>query len=286
MQALPEIKKDIEFNKGLHGLVEVLKNIAVSHYHVLERKIKSDEKFFNILQNFFNFSKLQSAPHPFLSASERPVGIVAITSDMGLLGGLNMKVMTLALEDYAGSKARLIIVGEKGHALARDRKLSFVAFPGVRDEERFSQAMAIRDYLVEQVLTGKMGAVQVVYPEPVSFLVQKVRKVALLPFAMPVPEGDIEFQRKQAMETIIESRLSDTIEYLISLWMGQMFYQILGFSRLAELSARFIHLENSSQKLQDLEKQLRLRYFRVRHEMIDRSMREIFSARSMYVTGV
>lgn len=285
MQALPEIKKDIEFNKGLHALVEVLKNIAVSHYHVLERKIKSDEKFFYILQNFFNFARLKSARHPFLLASDRPVGIVAITSDMGLLGGLNMKVMALALEDYEKFKARLIIVGEKGHALARDRKLSFVAFPGVRDDERFSQAVAIKDFLIEQVLTGKIGAVQVVFPEPVSFLMQRVKKVALLPFAMPLSGEDAETQRRQAMETIIESRLSDTIEYLISLWLAQMFYQILGFSRLAELSARFIHLENSSQKLQDLEKQLRLRYFRVRHEMIDRSMREIFSARSLYVSG-
>lgn len=285
MQALPEIKKDIEFNRGLRSLVEVLKNIAVAHYHVLERKIKTDEKFFDVLQNFFDFPQLKNAQHPFLLKSERPVGIVAITSDMGLLGGLNMKVMTAAFEDYAKFKARLIIVGEKGHGLARDRKLPFVAFPGVRDDERFSQGVALKDFLVEQVLTGKIGAIQAVYPEPVSFLVQRIKKVVLLPFAIPASDESVISQKRLAAEAIIESRLTDTIEYLVSLWISQMFYQILGFSRLAELSARFIHLENSSQKLQDLEKQLRLRYFRVRHELIDRSMREIFSARSMYVTG-
>jgi F0F1-type ATP synthase gamma subunit len=72
------------------------------------------------------------------------------------------------------------------------------------------------------------------------------------------------------------------IEYLVYLWMGQAFYEILGFSRLSELSARYIHLENSSQKIQEVEKKLRLQYFRVRHELIDKSMREIFSSRSIY----
>ncbi|MBI5872533.1 MAG: F0F1 ATP synthase subunit gamma [Candidatus Omnitrophica bacterium] len=282
MQALPQIKKDIEFNKNLHSLVEVLKSIAVAHYHVLERKIKSESKFFEILQGFFGFPHLKNAEHPFLTKTDRPLGIVAVTSDMGLLGGLNMKVMTAALEDNEKGNSRLIIVGEKGHALVREKKLPFVAFPGVRDEERFAQSMALRDFLIEEVLSGKLGGLEIIYPEPVSFLVQRIKKYVLLPFSVPdVSPGDAVIEK----EAIIESHLSDAIEYLISLWLGQTFYEILGYSRLAELSARFVHLENSSQKLQDYEKQLRLKYFKVRHELIDRSMREIFSARSLYVAG-
>jgi ATP synthase F1 gamma subunit len=282
MQALPQIKKDIEFNKNLHSLVEVLKSIAVAHYHVLERKIKSESKFFEILQGFFGFPHLKKAEHPFLTKTNRPLGIVAVTSDMGLLGGLNMKVMTAALEDNEKGNSRLIIVGEKGHALVREKKLPFVAFPGVRDEERFAQSLALRDFLIEEVLTGKLGGIEIIYPEPVSFLVQRIKKYVLLPFSVPNVSPDDEVIEKEA---IIESHLSDAIEYLISLWLGQTFYEILGYSRLAELSARFVHLENSSQKLQDYEKQLRLKYFKVRHEIIDRSMREIFSARSLYVAG-
>jgi ATP synthase F1 gamma subunit len=285
MQALPQLKKDIEFNKGLRSLVEVLKSIAVANYHVLERKIKKEEDFFVILKSFFNFPQLKRAEHPFLTESKQTKGIVAITSDMGLLGGLNMKVMTMVFEEYDRGNARLVIVGEKGHALARDRKVSFVAFPGVKDEERFSQAMAIRDFIIEQVLSGKMGPVDVVYPEPVSFLVQRVKKVSLIPFSLPETPLEAVGEKGSYGQAIIESRFSDLIEYLILLWLGQTFYEVLGFSRLSELSARFLHLENSSQKLQDLEKQLRLRYFKVRHEIIDKSMREIFSARSLYVSS-
>ncbi len=281
---MPQIKKDMEFNKSLHSLVEVLKSIAVSHYHMLERKIKNEEKFFSILQGFFAFNELKSASHPFLEKSDRPLGIVAVTSDMGLLGGLNMKVMTMAFEEAEKTRSKLVVIGEKGHALTRDKKLSFVAFPGVRDEERYAQAMGLRDFLVEQVLSGKLGPIMIIYPAPVSFLVQKVNKVSLLPFLVPDVAVESSSGEKKGVTTIIESRLSDIIEYLIFLYLGQTFYEALGYSRLAELSARFIHLENSSQKLKDLDKQLRLRYFRVRHEIIDKSMREIFAARALYAS--
>jgi ATP synthase F1 gamma subunit len=285
MQALPEIKKDIDFNKNLHSLVEVLKSIAVTHYHILERKIKDDENFYKILEHFFTFPELKQAKHPFLVKSERPLGIVAITSDMGLLGGLNMKVMTAAFEEFSKYSAKLIVVGEKGQMSARERGVSFTAFPGVKDDERFGQSLALRDYLTDQVLTGKIGALEVIYPEPISFLAQRIKKYLLLPFA--IPEVSAKSGNPNVglapVNSIIESNLSDVIEYLVSLWMGQMFYQILGYSRLAELSARYMHLENSAQKLQDLQKKLKLQYFRVRHEIIDRSMREIFAGKVTHV---
>ncbi len=284
MFVLPQLRKDMEFNKSLNSLVEVLKSIAVSHYHILERKIKNEEKFFAILRDFFAFPYLKQARHPFLSKSDSPLGIIAITSDMGLLGGLNMKVMTMAFEEASTHRSKLIIIGEKGHAMARDKKLSFVAFPGVKDEDRFSQAMSLRDFVTEQALTGKIGALEVIYPEPISFLVQKVKNVLLLPFVIPEVSEASAGREASAASVIIESNLSDIIEYLVTLYLGQMFYEILGFSRLAELSARFIHLESSSQKLKDIEKQLRLSYFRVRHEIIDKGMREIFAARSVYAS--
>ena len=53
-------------------------------------------------------------------------------------------------------------------------------------------------------------------------------------------------------------------------------------SRLAELAARSVHLEGSTQELQRRGKKLHQQYFRRRHEVIDNSMRELFAARSLY----
>jgi ATP synthase F1 gamma subunit len=287
MQAIPEIKKDIEFNRNLRSLVEVLKSIAVAHYHTLEKKIRVEGEFYATLKEFFAMEALRRVPHPFLTQSPRPAGVVAITTDMGLLGGLNMKVMNAALDEVYRQQGRLFVIGEKGHGIARDRGFSFVSFPGVVDESRFSQAMSLRDFLIDQALGGKIGSLAIFYPEPVSFMVQRVKRLTVLPFAIPwTQEDEAAVQNRSKEPVIVESRPAQMIEYLIYLWVGQLIHEILGFSRLSELSARYIHLENSSQKLQEVEKNLRLKYFRVRHEIIDKGMREIFSARSIYVGDV
>ena len=71
------------------------------------------------------------------------------------------------------------------------------------------------------------------------------------------------------------------VEYLVYLWMGEMLHYIFGVSRLAEFSARYIHLDESSEKLKDEDRKIRLEYFRVRHELADRALRELISGRSV-----
>jgi F0F1-type ATP synthase gamma subunit len=83
-------------------------------------------------------------------------------------------------------------------------------------------------------------------------------------------------------DVIMESSQGDIVAYLVYIRMAQVLYEIFGFSRLAEFAARFVHLEESIQRLKDLDKKLRLQYFRARHELIDRNMRELFAARSLY----
>jgi F0F1-type ATP synthase gamma subunit len=85
-------------------------------------------------------------------------------------------------------------------------------------------------------------------------------------------------------DIILESRIEDILEYLTYILMGQRLYEIFGLSRLAEFSARFVHLEESNQKLKEVDKKTRLEYFRVRHELIDRNMRELFAARLLYAS--
>jgi len=83
-------------------------------------------------------------------------------------------------------------------------------------------------------------------------------------------------------EILLESYPSHLVEYLVYLLMGQKFFEILQFARLAEFAARTTHLEESSDKIKEIDKKLQLKYFRARHEVIDQQMRELFTARSLY----
>ena len=279
MRTLSSIKKDLEFNRGLFSLIEVLKTIAVAQFRILEDKIRSFAQFILNIDNFFDSVDISGIKHPFLNPKDKPQAVVAITSDSGLLGGLNMQVVSRALMELEKIPGKLIVIGERGKLYAQESDVPFVAFSGIKDEERYAQAMQLRDYILNKVILGSFGYLKVVYPRPISFTIQHVEIISFLPY---LSSSKNSTQRGFISDIILESRLEDLVEYLIYLWVGQRFYEIFGLSRLAELAARFVHLEESAQKLKDLDAKTRLQYFRVRHELIDRNMRELFAARLMY----
>lgn len=278
MKLLAHIKKDLEFNLNLYNLVEVLKEIAITQYRVLEKKIKVFDNFFIPLGEIFALLQASGVQHPLLKPTERQSGIVALTSDAGLLGGLNMSVMTQAIKEAEVSKARLIIIGERGQMYAQESGLPFVVFKGVKDETRYEQALQLRDYIMQEELNGSVGSLKIVYPFSLSIVSQQVKTLQLFPFVTTehFSKGNI---RTDVSGLLLESSPADILEYWMYLFLGQKFYQIFGLSRLAELSARFTHLESSKSKIEQLNKELKLQYFRQRHELIDRNMRELFAAR-------
>ena len=86
-------------------------------------------------------------------------------------------------------------------------------------------------------------------------------------------------RKTQAQEMILESSIEDIAAYLTYQALGNKLHEIFGLSRLAEIAARFLHLEESEHKLEKIKKEVQLQYFRQRHELMDRNMRELFAAR-------
>lgn len=279
MKTLSNIKKDMEFNQGLSTLVETLKTIAVSQYRALEKRIKTFKDFSLTVEGFFNFIDIGNIDHPFLRPKNKPQAVVAVTSDTGFLGGLNMQVVATAIKELEKIPGRLFVIGERGKMYVRGTNISSVNFPGIRDEERYEQAVQMRDYILKEVLGGAFGCLKVVYPRPISFTVQRVETVSFLPY---LPPNIKQLGQKDLSDVIFESRPEDAVQYLVYLWIQQKLYEIFGLSRLAEFAARYIHLEESAQKLKDIDKKVKLEYFRVKHELVDRTMRELFAGRSLY----
>jgi len=279
METLQEVKKTIEFNQRFKTILEVLKSVAIAQFYALEKKMASFEAFDNAISQFFSELNFSGLPHPFLAESDGPKAVVAVTSDHGLLGGLNMNVVTGAVGLMNTDKDQLFVVGEQGKIFSQYHKVSFVAFPGIDDEKRYYQATQLRDYLFKEIKKGKYTGLKVVYARANSLVSQKVEVVTLLPLALDQAKSKETIDPSQI---IFESTLPKILEYLAFLRIGQSLNDVFGYSRLAELGARYNHLEESSHKIEDLNKKLKLKYFRLRHEAIDASMRELFSARLLY----
>lgn len=280
MKTLSTLKKDMDFNGSFSSIVEVLKNIAVSQFRALEKKIKSQAEFLSVINSFFEFLDSENLEHPFLRPKEKKQVVVAVTSDSGLLGSLNRYVINAAIKEIESMPSRLVVVGERGKLYAKETGIPFVAFPGITDDKRYYQAMQLRDYLTNRIGKESIFYLKVVYPRPVSFTVQRIEIASLLPYTPK--DKRRSGQAAGPLDIIVESMPEDIFSYLVYLLIGHNLYEIFGLSRLAEFAARFAHLEESSERLKEAQTKLRLQYFRVRHELVDRNMRELFSARLLF----
>jgi F0F1-type ATP synthase gamma subunit len=153
-----------------------------------------------------------------------------------------------------------------------------------------------------------MGKVMVAYPKALSFSSQTIDVINILPCAeifqterkkpapgteSPAAEGTLGASPPPgaaaiaggnrlvagAREVIVESTFSDMVEYLAGVWVTSKLYEVFEDSKLAEFSARAMHLEGSLQKVEKEYKKVQHRVFKAVHEAIDKGMRECFSAK-------
>ena len=289
---LHELRKELRFNTELTQLVETLKNIAASQYHAMEKEKQRFNEFMDAFAGFFRVVDLVDVHDPLVEASVDVTGIVIVTSDSGFMGGLNQGVIHAALETRKErAESQIMVIGEKGAAVLNDMGIKYKFFQGVGQTTLYEQALEIRDHIVAEVLSQRLGRVVVAYPKPVSFTAQTIDVIGLLPcgelFDKAAPS---EVSRRlleknvlaEARKVIVESRFSDLVEYLSGVWVAAKLYEVFEDSKLAEFSARAMHLEGSYQELEREQKKLKHKTFKAVHERIDKGMRESFVARNIH----
>lgn len=287
---LSELRKELRFNKELVQLIETLKNIAASQYHQMEKEKERFDRFLDAFSDFFRVVNFVEVEHPLVKVSSDILGIVVVTSDSGFMGGLNQGVMRAALKaqgDLPPEKTAMVVIGDKGASTFSDWRRQFKFFKGVNQTTLYEQAVEIKDYLVGEVLARRMGKVVIAYPRPLSFTAQDIEVISILPCAelFDVNAESVVSSRirgkgivAEAQKVIVESSFSDMAEYLASTWVVSKLYEVFEDSKLAEFSARAMHLEGSFDKVQKEHKRLRGRVFKATHELIDKGMRESFSS--------
>ncbi|OGX36804.1 MAG: hypothetical protein A3C36_01875 [Omnitrophica WOR_2 bacterium RIFCSPHIGHO2_02_FULL_52_10] len=275
MKTVRQLKEELELNGNLTQLMDVLKGIAATEFWTLTRKRTRFTKFMEAYEGFFEFINVIGAEHPF-AKEQGALGLIMVTSNEGFMGGLNTRVINAALSYPGANAAELIIIGERGAAYLEPLGRKFMDFPGIPSGECYESALKIKDFIMREGLAGKFGRLVLFYPRPLSFMIQKIEQLVILPCTSLFEKKKSE--EKPAESIIVESPINDIIEYLVETWIVQKLFEVFEDSKLAEFSARTVHLEESYQILIEQGKGMRHQYFGGLHELVDSEMRDIYSA--------
>ena len=112
-----QLRRDLRFNAEFLQLIQTLKNIAASQYHMLERE---KERFAEFMEQFAGFFRVVDMVHveaPLVNVATDVIGVVLVTSDSGFMGGLNAGVIQAGYDvqgELPDEKVHFIVVGERG----------------------------------------------------------------------------------------------------------------------------------------------------------------------------
>jgi len=276
-----KVKVEVGEVRDLVDLIQVLKDVADMKYHAMSAQRIKFNRFNESFTEFFSLVGFSQVQHPLVNNSNPNTVILVISTERGFVGDLNSRVIGRAMEEKEKNpQSQFVVVGKKGVMKLEGMGQKMLrTYEDVEDRGFYEVAIDIKTYLVKEVMEGRVGKVTIVYPWPKDYTTTKPRAVKLLPCEDLLPKHAQTVQKfRQVLE---ESDPLDMTGYLADLWLSSKIYEIFFDTNLAAAAAQTQQLDNSLGKMRKERDVVKLKYRKAKRGDIDKSLREVFSARMM-----
>jgi F-type H+-transporting ATPase subunit gamma len=210
--------------------------------------------------------------------------VILVSSDKGLAGALNSN-LTREAAKLDKDKTIFIAAGKKGAQFISRTKRNLAAEFTYKDSPAFAEARAISKFAQDLFLKGEVEAVDVLFTNFVSTLVQKPEVRRLLPVteirgvSMDVAgEAHGEELKTGATEYLFEPGPEAVLGALLPHYLNFQVFQLLMEAKASEQSARMVAMKNATDNAKQLIKDLTLEYNKLRQANITKELLEITSA--------
>src|SRR5881296_3020097 len=224
--------------------------------------------------------------HPLMEKREvKKRAVVIISTDKGLCGGLNSNLLREAAK-FEKDTTIYITAGRKASQFVARTKRQLAAEFTYKDAPLFGEARAISRFAQDLFTKGEVDAVDILFTNFISTLVQKPEVRTLLPVGeikavhAELEEGTADGGKllKGATEFLFEPGADQVLGSLLPHYLNFQVYQILLEAKASEYSARMVAMKNATDNALQLIKDLTLEYNKLRQANITKELLEITTA--------
>ena len=215
--------------------------------------------------------------HSFLI--ERPVkrvGIVAISTDRGLCGGLNTNMFKKALNhigdlDDKGIEIEVVTFGGKALSFFKRIGAKVVAEAShIGDSPEISQIIGPIQVLMQSYEKGEIDAIYLIANEFINTMTQSPKITQLIPIE---PSDDDEL--KHHWDYIYEPDAKEVLDQVLDRYIESLVYQGMVENVACEMASRMIAMKNATENAGEMIDDLQLIYNRERQASITQEISEI-----------
>jgi F-type H+-transporting ATPase subunit gamma len=223
--------------------------------------------------------------HPLMAVREvKKRAVIIVSTDRGLCGGLNSNLLREAAK-FDRNTTSFIAAGKKGAQFVARTKRQLAAEFTYKDTPQFAEARAISRFAQDLFLKGEVDAVDILYTNYVSTLIQQPKTIPFLPVGKiqavkagiggaaaelkPVDKTDL-FEFEPDEKSVLGALLPHSLNFQV--------FQILLEAKASEHSARMVAMKNATDNAKQLIKDLTLEYNKLRQSNITKELLEITTA--------
>lgn len=200
------------------------------------------------------------------------VGLVLITPDRGLTGGLNSNVLR-AVGDFIGLQSvpvKVVALGKKGIDYARRSGLELIGqLSGISDRPTSSDTLPISKSIIDAFINGQVDSIHVAYAQFVNTTMQRPTVIQLAPVVPP------EISKVDNQGYIFEPNANEVLTELLPRYIETLIHHAVLEASASEQSARMVAMNQATDNANEMVEDLTLLMNKLRQETITKELLDI-----------
>jgi F-type H+-transporting ATPase subunit gamma len=230
--------------------------------------------------------RIASFKHPLMEIREvKKRAVIVVSSDRGLCGGLNSNLFREAAKLDKNTTV-FVTAGRKASQFIARTKRQLAAEFTYKDAPSYAEARAISKFAQDLFLKGEADAVDILFTQFVSTLVQQPKMIPFLPVGkikavtvgINAPEQELSGAGVRTDSFEFEPDEKTVLSELLPHSLNFQMHQILLEAKASEQSARMVAMKNATDNAKQIIKDLTLEYNKLRQANITKELLEITTA--------
>lgn len=291
MKGIREIKGRIRSVKNTSQITRAMQLVAASKMKKAQNRALEGRPYTMLMAEMLaclpaNADALRN--HPLVARRENieTRGILVVSTDKGLCGGLNGNLFRYIAE-HVTDKAAYVSIGRKAKQFLSRTKRDLIADFSISDEVEFHEIRAVVEFMLEAYLEGKIDTIEVLYPRFVNTLQQEptiFEVVPIIDLHGQLEElrknfaSDLVAAEKDEREMVFEPSPTEILEELPALFVKQQIFQRILEMKASEQSARMVAMKSATDNANNLVDSLTLEFNKARQAGITQEILELAAA--------
>jgi F-type H+-transporting ATPase subunit gamma len=276
-----EIRGKIKSVENTKKITKAMEMVAASKMRKAQDRMRHARPYSDKVRNIAaNLGKANPEyTHPFMKVNDsKAVGIIVVTTDKGLCGGMNTNVLRavtgkLREMQAAGNTIQSVAIGNKGFGF-----LNRIGAPVVShvtqlgDTPHLDKLIGPVKVLLDAYAQGKVSAVYLSYTKFINTMKQEPVVEVLLPLSGETLKAD---EGQHGWDYIYEPDAQSVIDELLLRYVEALVYQAVAENMASEQSARMVAMKAATDNAGTLIGELKLVYNKTRQAAITKELSEI-----------